>query len=117
MSSVVLRRLSQTCRLTSSLHLKRTFATSLPVFTETNDTNDINSNDSSDSIRTITLIPGNTNKLFLVLDSFVLFMLGDGIGPEISHSVQKIFEAADVPVKWEAVDVTPVKSVGHRIFV
>lgn len=34
---------------------------------------------------------------------------GDGIGPEISAAVQKIFEVASVPIEWEAVDVTPVK--------
>ena len=34
---------------------------------------------------------------------------GDGIGPEISSSVQKIFSAAGVPITWEPVDVTPVK--------
>ncbi|KAL0271478.1 UNVERIFIED_CONTAM: hypothetical protein PYX00_008559 [Menopon gallinae] len=34
---------------------------------------------------------------------------GDGIGPEISAAVQKIFAAASVPVEWEIVDVTPVK--------
>ena len=39
--------------------------------------------------RTVTLIPG------------------DGIGPEISASVQKIFAAASVPITWEPVDVTP----------
>jgi len=43
------------------------------------------------SSRTVTLIPG------------------DGIGPEISAAVQKIFQAADVPITWEPVDVTPVK--------
>ncbi|KAI4739363.1 hypothetical protein E4T45_15045, partial [Aureobasidium sp. EXF-8846] len=32
---------------------------------------------------------------------------GDGIGPEISQSVKDIFEAANVPIKWEPVDVTP----------
>ncbi|KAI9746215.1 MAG: NAD-dependent isocitrate dehydrogenase [Claussenomyces sp. TS43310] len=32
---------------------------------------------------------------------------GDGIGPEISKSVKDIFAAAQVPIKWEAVDVTP----------
>jgi len=41
--------------------------------------------------RTVTLIPG------------------DGIGPEISASVQRIFSAAGVPIDWESVDVTPVK--------
>lgn len=34
---------------------------------------------------------------------------GDGIGPEISAAVQKIFETAKVPIEWETVDVTPVK--------
>ncbi|CAH1183904.1 unnamed protein product [Phaedon cochleariae] len=34
---------------------------------------------------------------------------GDGIGPEISAAVQQIFGAANVPIEWEAVDVTPVK--------
>lgn len=34
---------------------------------------------------------------------------GDGIGPEISAAVQKIFATANVPIEWEAVDVTPVK--------
>ena len=45
----------------------------------------------SSEIRRVTLIPG------------------DGIGPEISEAVQKIFEAAEVPVAWDTVDVTPVK--------
>ncbi|KAJ8933088.1 hypothetical protein NQ318_022818 [Aromia moschata] len=34
---------------------------------------------------------------------------GDGIGPEISVAVQKIFETAKVPIEWESVDVTPVR--------
>ncbi|XP_014276056.1 probable isocitrate dehydrogenase [NAD] subunit alpha, mitochondrial [Halyomorpha halys] len=34
---------------------------------------------------------------------------GDGIGPEISSAVQKIFTAAGVPIEWEIVDVTPVR--------
>ncbi|XP_065216784.1 probable isocitrate dehydrogenase [NAD] subunit alpha, mitochondrial [Planococcus citri] len=34
---------------------------------------------------------------------------GDGIGPEISAAVQKIFQAAQVPIEWEVVDVTPVR--------
>ncbi|XP_076350199.1 isocitrate dehydrogenase [NAD] subunit alpha, mitochondrial [Tachypleus tridentatus] len=45
----------------------------------------------SSDVRTVTLIPG------------------DGIGPEISEAVQQIFTAAEVPIKWEKVDVTPVK--------
>uniref|UniRef100_A0A7E4VGR2 Isocitrate dehydrogenase [NAD] subunit, mitochondrial n=1 Tax=Panagrellus redivivus TaxID=6233 RepID=A0A7E4VGR2_PANRE len=48
-------------------------------------------NSSSSEIRRVTLIPG------------------DGIGPEISEAVQKIFEAAGAPIAWDPVDVTPVK--------
>lgn len=92
MSSIVLRRLAQTCRPTSSLYSHRTFATSPALSADSN----ANTNASPDTPRTVTLIPG------------------DGIGPEIAHSVQKIFEAAGVPLKWESVDVTPVKSVGDR---
>merc|ERR1712018_954619 len=43
------------------------------------------------STKTVTLIPG------------------DGIGPEIAVAVQRIFEAAEVPISWEPVDVTPVR--------
>uniref|UniRef100_A0AAF5Q1M6 Isocitrate dehydrogenase [NAD] subunit, mitochondrial n=1 Tax=Wuchereria bancrofti TaxID=6293 RepID=A0AAF5Q1M6_WUCBA len=39
----------------------------------------------------------------------VTLIPGDGIGPEISSSVQKIFEAANAPIEWDPVDVTPVK--------
>ncbi|CAF0997738.1 unnamed protein product [Adineta steineri] len=94
MSSVVLRRLAITCRPTTSIYHGRTFSTSSPLFTETNSSHNSNTNTttpSSDAPRTVTLIPG------------------DGIGPEISNSVQKIFEAANVPLDWESVDVTPVK--------
>jgi len=51
---------------------------------------------------------------------------GDGIGPEISASVQEIFAAAKVqvsvglpltvlqaPIIWEAVDVTPILKDGR----
>uniref|UniRef100_A0A915PLD7 Isocitrate dehydrogenase [NAD] subunit, mitochondrial n=1 Tax=Setaria digitata TaxID=48799 RepID=A0A915PLD7_9BILA len=48
---------------------------------------------STNAVRRVTLIPG------------------DGIGPEISDSVQKIFQAANAPIEWDPVDVTPVK--GH----
>jgi isocitrate dehydrogenase (NAD+) len=40
---------------------------------------------------------------------------GDGIGPEISRAVQKIFESAKVPIEWEEVNVTPVKLADGRI--
>ncbi|XP_053203725.1 probable isocitrate dehydrogenase [NAD] subunit alpha, mitochondrial [Panonychus citri] len=39
----------------------------------------------------------------------VTLIPGDGIGPEISKSVQEIFEVAKVPIEWEIVDVTPVR--------
>ncbi|EYC13471.1 hypothetical protein Y032_0043g730 [Ancylostoma ceylanicum] len=39
----------------------------------------------------------------------VVLIPGDGIGPEISKSVQEIFEAAKTPIDWDPVDVTPVK--------
>ncbi|KIH44952.1 hypothetical protein ANCDUO_25013 [Ancylostoma duodenale] len=39
----------------------------------------------------------------------VVLIPGDGIGPEISKSVQDIFEAAKTPIDWDPVDVTPVK--------
>uniref|UniRef100_A0A5S6QCL0 isocitrate dehydrogenase (NAD(+)) n=1 Tax=Trichuris muris TaxID=70415 RepID=A0A5S6QCL0_TRIMR len=44
----------------------------------------------------------------------VTLIPGDGIGPEISQSVQRIFEAAEVPVVWDPVDVTPVKGRDGR---
>lgn len=37
---------------------------------------------------------------------------GDGIGPEISASVKRIFAAANVPIDWEEVDVTPTLKDG-----
>lgn len=37
----------------------------------------------------------------------VTLIEGDGIGPEISQSVKDIYSAANVPIKWESVDVTP----------
>ncbi|XP_049847816.1 isocitrate dehydrogenase [NAD] regulatory subunit A, mitochondrial-like isoform X2 [Schistocerca gregaria] len=43
---------------------------------------------STKEIRRITLIPG------------------DGIGPEISEAVCKIFEAAEIPIKWDVHNVT-----------
>ncbi|TGZ84779.1 isocitrate dehydrogenase subunit 2 [Ascodesmis nigricans] len=38
----------------------------------------------------------------------VSFIEGDGIGPEISQSVKRIYEAAKVPIEWESIDVTPI---------
>ena len=33
---------------------------------------------------------------------------GDGIGPEISLAVRRVFAGADVPIDWETVEVKPV---------
>lgn len=33
--------------------------------------------------------------------------LNAGIGPEVSNSVKRIYEAANVPIEWEEADVTP----------
>lgn len=43
----------------------------------------------------------------------VTFIEGDGIGPEISKSVKQIFAAADAPIDWEPVDVTPILKDGR----
>ncbi|KAJ1977369.1 NAD-dependent isocitrate dehydrogenase [Dimargaris xerosporica] len=43
----------------------------------------------------------------------VTLIPGDGIGPEISESVQQIFEAAKVPIEWESVNVTPILRNGR----
>lgn len=53
-------------------------------------------NNSSTARRTVTLIPG------------------DGIGPEISSAVQKIFSTANVPIDWDVVDVTPERKPDGR---
>ncbi|KAF3854838.1 hypothetical protein F7725_022893 [Dissostichus mawsoni] len=47
-------------------------------------------------IHTVTLIPG------------------DGIGPEISSAVMKIFEAAKAPIQWEERNVTAIKGPGGK---
>jgi isocitrate dehydrogenase (NAD+) len=40
--------------------------------------------------------------------NYIVTMIpGDGIGPEISKSVKRIFTANNVPITWEDVDVTP----------
>lgn len=111
MSSVVLRRLAMKCRPASSIYHGRNFTTSPSLFAETNSSNANTENTSSDAPRTITLIPGRSDTSLEHVWINELLCLGDGIGPEIAVSVQKIFEAAGVPLNWEPVDVTPVKSV------
>ncbi|KAF2723009.1 isocitrate dehydrogenase subunit 2 mitochondrial precursor [Polychaeton citri CBS 116435] len=45
----------------------------------------------------------------------VTLIEGDGIGPEIAQSVKDIYSAANVPVKWESVDVTPTLKDGKTV--
>ncbi|KAG0228349.1 NAD-dependent isocitrate dehydrogenase [Actinomortierella wolfii] len=45
----------------------------------------------------------------------VTLIPGDGIGPEISESVVKIYKAAGVPIEWEPVNVTPVLKNGKTV--
>ncbi|KDQ64554.1 hypothetical protein JAAARDRAFT_166944 [Jaapia argillacea MUCL 33604] len=45
----------------------------------------------------------------------VTLIPGDGIGPEISQSVKDIYTAANVPIQWEEVDVTPVLKGGKTV--
>ncbi|KAF2224718.1 hypothetical protein BDZ85DRAFT_194570 [Elsinoe ampelina] len=40
---------------------------------------------------------------------------GDGIGPEIAQSVKDIYSAANVPIKWEPIDVTPRLQDGKTV--
>ncbi|KAI3626989.1 isocitrate dehydrogenase (NAD(+)) [Malassezia furfur] len=41
---------------------------------------------------------------------------GDGIGPEVSGAVKRIYEAAKVPIEWEEADVTPtINSEGKQV--
>ncbi|XP_054626778.1 isocitrate dehydrogenase [NAD] subunit alpha, mitochondrial-like isoform X2 [Dunckerocampus dactyliophorus] len=44
----------------------------------------------------------------------VTLIPGDGIGPEISSAVMKIFEAAKAPIHWEERNVTAIKGPGGR---
>ncbi|XP_031734502.1 isocitrate dehydrogenase [NAD] subunit alpha, mitochondrial-like [Anarrhichthys ocellatus] len=44
----------------------------------------------------------------------VTLIPGDGIGPEISTAVMKIFEAAKAPISWEERNVTAIKGPGGR---
>jgi len=44
----------------------------------------------------------------------VTMIPGDGIGPEISSAVMKIFEAAKAPIQWEERNVTAIKGPGGK---
>jgi len=45
----------------------------------------------------------------------VTLIPGDGIGPEISESIKDIYVAANVPIQWEEVSVTPVLKGGKTV--
>ncbi|EAU84831.1 isocitrate dehydrogenase [Coprinopsis cinerea okayama7 len=45
----------------------------------------------------------------------VTLIPGDGIGPEISQSVKDIYSAANVPIQWEEVSVTPILKGGKTV--
>ncbi|KAG0709701.1 hypothetical protein DFH29DRAFT_885420 [Suillus ampliporus] len=45
----------------------------------------------------------------------VTLIPGDGIGPEISESIKDIYAAANVPIEWEEVSVTPVVKGGKTV--
>lgn len=38
-----------------------------------------------------------------------------GIGTEIAESVKSIYKAANVPISWEEVDVTPILKDGKTV--
>ncbi|KAI6164910.1 hypothetical protein EDD17DRAFT_1558681 [Pisolithus thermaeus] len=48
-------------------------------------------------------------------ESNVSHLATSGIGPEISESVKKIYAAAEVPIEWEEVSVTPVLKGGKTV--
>ncbi|XP_030043988.1 isocitrate dehydrogenase [NAD] subunit alpha, mitochondrial [Microcaecilia unicolor] len=50
----------------------------------------------SSDVHTVTIIPG------------------DGIGPEISSAVMKIFDAANAPIQWEERSVTAIQGTGGK---
>ena len=58
-------------------------------------------------------MPGAFNAKKNANGNYVVTLIpGDGIGPEISESVVKIYKAAGVPIEWEPVSVTPVLKNG-----
>ncbi|UZJ51707.1 hypothetical protein CBS101457_001027 [Exobasidium rhododendri] len=45
----------------------------------------------------------------------VTLIPGDGIGPEVSEAVKEIYRAANVPIDWEEVNVTPMIKNGKQV--
>ena len=83
----MLKRLSPTLKL-----LRRNLSTTRFVILKSGIRSELMTQPFYSEPRTVTLIPG------------------DGIGPEIAASVQKIFAATEAPICWDPVDVTPVKN-------
>lgn len=77
-SRTVFRQLCQIKQQEASFLSKCLFHRSIPALSSTQDS-------SADSCQTVTLIPG------------------DGVGPELMHSVKDVFQAAGVPVKFEEI--------------
>uniref|UniRef100_A0A4W3HZH0 Isocitrate dehydrogenase [NAD] subunit, mitochondrial n=1 Tax=Callorhinchus milii TaxID=7868 RepID=A0A4W3HZH0_CALMI len=50
--------------------------------------------------------PKTLNFVLLQIIRTVTLIPGDGIGPEISNAVMKIFAAADAPIRWEEKNIT-----------
>lgn len=59
-------------------------------------------------------LPRNAGIIVLATKKKVTLIPGDGIGPEISNAVERIFAAAEAPVIFEPVDVTPVMGLDGR---
>ncbi|XP_067056962.1 isocitrate dehydrogenase [NAD] subunit alpha, mitochondrial-like [Acropora muricata] len=51
---------------------------------------------------------GETKRSYSTQTQKVTLIPGDGIGPEISNAVKNVFAAAEVPIEWEEVTVTPI---------
>jgi len=78
------------------MYKTKNFLTKLNIFQHSHKPNFSISSHLNQSLKTCTLIPG------------------DGIGPEISDSVMKIFEAAQAPICWEERSVKAEKGPGGK---
>ncbi|CAH2273214.1 isocitrate dehydrogenase [NAD] subunit alpha, mitochondrial [Pelobates cultripes] len=59
-------------------------------------------------------LPINGTRAFSNQMQTVTLIPGDGIGPEISTAVMKIFEAAKAPIQWEERNVTAIQGPGGK---
>ncbi|XP_068693965.1 isocitrate dehydrogenase [NAD] subunit alpha, mitochondrial-like [Montipora capricornis] len=53
-------------------------------------------------------VAGESRRRYCTQTQKVTLIPGDGIGPEISNAVKDVFAAAEVPIEWEEVTVTPI---------